>query len=384
MRCSRRWAPSLREIIGDRPKGNEHGVRWAHAGRRAASSSPVPNVDGAPLPHGKEELTAVGKANGNQRVLLPRLDSVRGIDACNDIEDTSAASPRRGTARSCMPSSAAPGGPSPPLAFLSNVPDGEVLEVHPDGSLIYANGTDSGTEGRVNVYKSRQPRRHRPCRENITCATVVPNAAAAPSCRVGGRQRHRPDDGLILVSFLTSAGASRGARQRAARARHRHFRARGPRHVCLRGVDQSGRSAAHVLGEAASGKSAARQGAVPHAGESPASRARNPAPNASTGGPHRARAGPTAFAPRRPQVAQHGRRRCIVSRRGPGPHGPFAPARRAWAAPVCLDTRARPCASAARPGRARPQLRASRATSRFVGGGRLRRLTRRAARRSVW
>ena len=39
----------------------------------------------------KERLTSVRKASGVKQVLLDRLDSVQGIDDCNDIEDTSAA-----------------------------------------------------------------------------------------------------------------------------------------------------------------------------------------------------------------------------------------------------------------------------------------------------
>jgi PKD repeat protein len=167
----------------------------------------------------KEELTAIGKSNGNQQVLLPRLDSVQGIDACNDIEDASSAlaSSRDG---SVLYATFDVGGswrvrPSP-LAFLSNVPDGEVLEVHPDGSLIYAKANDSGTEGRVNVYKvsaSRVATGPLPVGSLTPCATVtIPNNGGrtfVQGLAVDGSAAD-PDDGLILVSFLTSASGVSG------------------------------------------------------------------------------------------------------------------------------------------------------------------------------
>lgn len=167
----------------------------------------------------KERLTSVRKATGSKQVLLDRLDSVQGIDDCNDIEDASAAlaSSKDG---SVLYATFDTGGswrvrPSP-LAFLSNVPDGEVLEVHPDGSLIYANATDSGTEGRVNLYKvsaGRVATGPLPVGSLTPCATLtVPNNGGrtfVQGLAVDGSAAD-PDDGLILVSFLTSASGVSG------------------------------------------------------------------------------------------------------------------------------------------------------------------------------
>jgi hypothetical protein len=103
-----------------------------------------------------------------------------------------------------------------PLAFLSVVPDGEVLEVHPDNSLIYSNATDFGTEGHVNIYKvsaGRVTTGPLPVGSLTPCASfTVPNN--------GGRTfvqglavtstAANASDGLILVSFTTSASGVSG------------------------------------------------------------------------------------------------------------------------------------------------------------------------------
>ncbi|HWP66809.1 MAG TPA: PKD domain-containing protein [Candidatus Limnocylindria bacterium] len=167
----------------------------------------------------KERLTTVRKATGAKQVLLDRLDSVQGIDACNDIEDSSSAlaSSRDG---SIVYATFDVGGswrvrPSP-LAFLTFVPDGEVLEVHPDGSLLYANATDSGTEGRVNVYKisaGRVATGPLPVGSLVPCATLtVPNNGGRTFVQglAAASSASNPDDALILVSFLTSASGVSG------------------------------------------------------------------------------------------------------------------------------------------------------------------------------
>lgn len=167
----------------------------------------------------KESLTSVRKSNGSQQVLLERLDSVQGIDACNDIEDASAAlaSSKDGAVLYATFDVGGSWRVRPtPLAFLSNVPDGEVLEVHPDGALIYANANDSGTEGRVNVFKvsaSRVATGPLPVGSITPCATfTVPNNGGrtfVQGLAVDGSAAD-PDDGLILVSFLTSASGVSG------------------------------------------------------------------------------------------------------------------------------------------------------------------------------
>ena len=213
---------SDREIL-DRP--NEETTNMAcdgltpGAGGRVFIAEYFNVDDGACFRTEREALTSVRKSNGAQQVLLARLDSVQGIDDCNDIEDASAAlaSSRDG---SVVYATFDVGGswrvrPSP-LAFLSNVPDGEVLDVHPDGSLIYANATDSGTEGRVNIYKvsaTRVATGPLPVGSVAPCATLtVPNNGGrtfVQGLAVDGSAAN-PDDGLILVSFSTSASGVSG------------------------------------------------------------------------------------------------------------------------------------------------------------------------------
>jgi len=167
----------------------------------------------------REAFTSLRKSNGTRQVLLARLDSVQGIDECNDIEDASAglASSRDG---SIVYASFDVGGAwrvrPTPLAFLTNLPDAELLDVHPDGALIYTNASDSGTEGRINIHKisaGRVSTGPLPLAGLTPCATLtVPNNGGrtfVQGLAVDGTADH-PTDGLILVSFLTSAGGVSG------------------------------------------------------------------------------------------------------------------------------------------------------------------------------
>ena len=179
------------------------------------------NVDiGACFRTEKEKLTAIRKSNGSAQIILDQLDSVQGIDNCNDIEDASAALTVSKDAGTIFATFDVGGAwrvrPTPPLPYLSVVPDGEVLEVHPDGSLLYANATDFGTEGRVNVYKVSEARVTTgplPVGSLTPCATVsVPNNGGRTFVQglAATRSEANPDDALILVSFTTSASGVSG------------------------------------------------------------------------------------------------------------------------------------------------------------------------------
>jgi PKD repeat protein len=167
----------------------------------------------------KERFTSIRKANGSAQVLLDRLDSVEGIDDCNDIEDSSAAlaaSKDGSTVYATFDTGGAWRVRPSPLAFLSSIPDGEVLAVHPDGSMIYASASDSGTEGRVNVYKisaSRVATGPLPTGSLTPCATLtIPNNGGRTFVQglAVDNSAADPNDGLILVSFLTSASGISG------------------------------------------------------------------------------------------------------------------------------------------------------------------------------
>jgi hypothetical protein len=213
---------TARDIL-DRP--NEETTNLACDGLTPAAGGRVFmaeyfNVDiGACFRTEKDKLTAIKKSNGSAQIILDQLDSIQGIDSCNDIEDASAAlaSSKDG---SVLYATFDVGGawrvrPSP-LAFLSTVPDGEVLEVHPDGSLLDANAHDSGTEGRVNVYKvsaGRVTTGPLPVGSLTPCASLtVPNNGGRTFVQglAASRSAENPDDALILVSFTTSASGVSG------------------------------------------------------------------------------------------------------------------------------------------------------------------------------
>lgn len=102
----------------------------------------------------REALVAIRKDGEGTNVLENRLDSIAGVDGCTD-EDSSAALASAGTGNPFFVSFDLSGiwRYDPPRHFLSGITNPEPLDVHPDGAVMYATATTSGTRTAVNLYK---------------------------------------------------------------------------------------------------------------------------------------------------------------------------------------------------------------------------------------
>jgi PKD repeat protein len=167
----------------------------------------------------KQNLTAIRKNNGNRSVVISRLDSVAGIDNCNDLEDTASAiavSADGSTVYANFDSEGIWRARPSPLAFLSSVPDSEIVAIHPDGSLLYAAATDSGTVGFLNVYKvmpNQVATGPLPVSALTPCATIqIPNNGGRTYVLGMAAGPHADDASAasIYMSFLTSGGPAAG------------------------------------------------------------------------------------------------------------------------------------------------------------------------------
>jgi hypothetical protein len=110
----------------------------------------------------RQALTALDKDDGDRSVLDSRLDSALAIDGCDDFEDVA------GALRIVQPPGSNQdeifahfddGGiwrvrpPSRVRPFVTDLPDSEILAIHPDGAVLYAAATPAGTESRISLYK---------------------------------------------------------------------------------------------------------------------------------------------------------------------------------------------------------------------------------------
>lgn len=167
----------------------------------------------------RQALTQIRKSNGLANVINRRLDSVEGIDNCNDLEDTAdalAISPDGQTIFANFEDGGIWRATPSPRPFLVNVLDSELAEIHPDGSLLYATATNLGTVALLNLYK-------------VTSAQVAAGPVslqAFPPCAsiavptnggnllitgmAGGRAQGSPSDGVAYVAFQTFGGPGNG------------------------------------------------------------------------------------------------------------------------------------------------------------------------------
>ena len=163
----------------------------------------------------RQALTALDKADGDRSVLESRLDSALVIDGCDDFEDVA------GSLRVVRPPGSNQdeifahfddGGiwrvypPSRVRPFLTDLPDSEILALHPDGAVLYAAATPAGTESRISLYKvsaARVATGPLPLAAITPCATLsIPNGGARIA--VGGMDAAAGPTGpaTALVSFF--------------------------------------------------------------------------------------------------------------------------------------------------------------------------------------
>jgi PKD repeat protein len=165
----------------------------------------------------KQVLTQIRKTNGVASVVLPRLDAVQGIDNCDDLEDNADAIAVSRNGQTIF-ANFLDGGiwravPSP-RAFLTNVFDSEIVEIHPDGSVLYAVASNLGTVGLINLYKVTATQvATGPVSINAIqpCASIeVPTNGGGlfvTGMAAGGAQGNA-QDGVAYVAFRALGGAA--------------------------------------------------------------------------------------------------------------------------------------------------------------------------------
>jgi hypothetical protein len=167
----------------------------------------------------REALVKVAKANGNNQVLAPRTDAFEGLADCDDLDPVMQLEITRDGSR--MLAGFESGGlwqiKPAPIFFSADIT--ELFQVHPDGSVLFAATTDSGSTGLVNLYRITPDQVQSgplPYSALVPCASFpVPNntlrdaigrtvvlSLAATRSSVGST------DATALVSFATGSGMS--------------------------------------------------------------------------------------------------------------------------------------------------------------------------------
>jgi PKD repeat protein len=176
---------------------------------------------------GQESLTAVRKTTGVKSIVpgMERIDVVEGLDRCSDDYDESQTlhvSADSSTAFASLTYGLYRLLPTP-LFVSPDVTD--YFQLHPDGSVIVVRTSDTGPLGLVSIYKIDPNLALTGAvrlSEMTPCATVkIPNNRTPGSpgtstiinapYAVGHAATGGPNDAVVLVGFVTVAGAGRDA-----------------------------------------------------------------------------------------------------------------------------------------------------------------------------
>ncbi len=166
----------------------------------------------------REALVAKKKSNGNENVLVFRIDAAEGLDPCNDdfdpVDDLEATR-NGGAVFAALPAGIFRLRPT----FLLMTPDvDDLFAVHPDGSVLVVTSADQGGSGLLRLYKISvdQAINGAPHLSDLApCATVeVPNNRGQSPLRVTTFISFAVDpvapgsgDATVLLSFLSGGGS---------------------------------------------------------------------------------------------------------------------------------------------------------------------------------
>jgi len=165
----------------------------------------------------RQELQTLRKSDGGANTVLSRLDSVEGIDNCNDLEDTAdaiAVTPNGNTIFANFQDGGIWRAVPNPKPFLVNVLDSEILELHPDGSLMYATATNLGTVSLINLFKVTEAQ---VAAGPVSLQAIPPCATATVPTNGGGlfingmaagRAAGASSNGVAYVSFQVFGGSN--------------------------------------------------------------------------------------------------------------------------------------------------------------------------------
>ncbi len=167
----------------------------------------------------REALVKIAKSNGNTQVLAPRMDAYEGLGDCDDLDPVMDLHVSRDGSR--MLAGYESGGlwqvrPSP-LFYSADISD--TFQLHPDGSVLFAATTDSGSTGLVNLYRITPQQVQSgplPYSALVPCASFeVPNntfrdaiGRSAVVSLAASRVAVGSSDATALVSFVTGSQGS--------------------------------------------------------------------------------------------------------------------------------------------------------------------------------
>jgi PKD repeat protein len=104
----------------------------------------------------EESLVTVRKSDGTNQTLIPRIDAVEGLSGCaDDIDNTThlEVSSDGSQAFASFDSGGLWRLRPAPLQFLDQTYSEDFFRLHPDGSVVFARLTNSGTTATINVFK---------------------------------------------------------------------------------------------------------------------------------------------------------------------------------------------------------------------------------------
>jgi hypothetical protein len=167
----------------------------------------------------REALVKIAKANGNNQVIAPRVDAFEGLAECDDLDPVMQLEVTRDGSR--MLAGFESGGlwQIKPTSLFYSADITELFQVHPDGSVLFAATTDSGSTGLVNLYRITPDQVQSgplPYSALVPCASfAVPNNTLRDAIGrtvvltlASARNAVGSSDATALVTFATGSGMS--------------------------------------------------------------------------------------------------------------------------------------------------------------------------------
>jgi hypothetical protein len=167
----------------------------------------------------REALLRVAKSNGSTQVITSRTDAYAGLGDCDDLDPVNQLEVARDGGRMLAGFESSGLWQIRPSTLFYSADITELFQLHPDGSVMYAAGADSGSTGLVNLYRITPGEvQHGPLPYSalVPCTSfAVPNntlhdalgrtvviSLAAERNAVGS------DDATALVSFVAASSSS--------------------------------------------------------------------------------------------------------------------------------------------------------------------------------
>lgn len=167
----------------------------------------------------REALVRIAKSNGSTQVITSRTDAYAGLGDCDDLDPVNQLEVARDGSRMLAGFEASGLWQIRPAPLFYSADITELFQLHPDGSVLYAAGTDSGSTGLVNLYRITPGEvQHGPLPYSslVPCTSfAVPNntlhdATGRTVVISLAAERNAPgsNDATALVSFVAASSSS--------------------------------------------------------------------------------------------------------------------------------------------------------------------------------